>query len=122
MSAQTNGTETPTTQANGESSAQNGESSSLENIDAGRLGNLENNWQNLAAAAAAVSNPYGVPVCKIFSLLEKTASPNLTHLEKWQIALILFLYHNDFLQDHLESFEEIGSSLILLQEFPYLRF
>ena len=65
MSAQTNGTETPTTQANGESSAQNGESSSLENIDAGRLGNLENNWQNLAAAAAAVSNPYGVPVCKV---------------------------------------------------------
>ena len=62
MSSQTNGTDTPTTQANGESSAQNGEGSSLENIDAGRLGNLENNWQNLAAAAAAVSNPYGVPV------------------------------------------------------------
>ena len=66
MSSQTNGTETPTTQANGE--AQNGESSSLENIDTGRLGNLENNWQNLAAAAAAVSNPYGVPVSYILRL------------------------------------------------------
>lgn len=49
---QTNGTEVPSTTNGGE----NGQQENLENIDAGRL--VENNWQNLAAAAAAVSNPY----------------------------------------------------------------
>ena len=53
---QTNGTEA-TQQQNGTGAPrENGNAENLENIDAGRL--VENNWQNLAAAAAAVSNPY----------------------------------------------------------------
>ena len=54
---QTNGTETQQQQnGGGGGGAENGNNENLENIDAGRL--VENNWQNLAAAAAAVSNPY----------------------------------------------------------------